>query len=317
MTSPLATPPILVTGSQRSGTTWTGRVLAFSPNVGYVHEPFNVQYWPNWLSVRLPHLFTYICEENGHLYERPIEETLHFRYPIQNVVSAPRLMHGAHMATQYRRSLWYRMRRKRPLLKDPVAIMSAEWLARRFDTQVVVMIRHPAAFVSSIKRLGWRFDFRNWRDQPLLLRDLIGPYEEPIRKFAEREHDTIDQAILSWNVFHHVIDGYRNRHPEWVFLRHEDLCEEPLMGFRDLFERLDLTWDRAVEDAIVRHSYDERREEVPRSLHWTVFRDSRAARWTWTRRLTQEERDRIREGTAEVARSFYSDEDWIPPDVML
>ena len=192
---PMDPSPILVTGSTRSGTTWAGRVLAFSPNVGYIYESLNARLWPDWMTVRLPHVFAYICEDNGHLYERSIKDVLRFRYPIQNVVHAPSLNHVAHMLDQYRLSLWYRLRRRRPLLKDPKAIMSSEWLAERFDTRVVVMIRHPAAFASSIKRLGWRFDFRNWGDQPLLLRDLIGPYEEPIRKFSEREPDIIDQAI--------------------------------------------------------------------------------------------------------------------------
>jgi hypothetical protein len=175
------------------------------------------------------------------------------------------------------------------------------------------MLRHPAAFASSIKRLSWRFDFENWRDQPLLQRDLIGAYEGEIREFAEHEHDLVDQAILMWNVLHHVIRGYQERHPEWVFLRHEDLSEEPLKGFRELFDRLDLTWDALAEDAIVRSSTDATRKEVPTYLHRTVRRDSRAARWTWLTRLTEEERERVRRGTLTVAGDFYDEEDWVPP----
>jgi Sulfotransferase family len=306
--------PILVTGSVRSGTTWTGRVLGFSSDAGYVYEAFNRRLWPDWLSVRLPHIYTYICVENAHLYERSIADVLRFQYPIQNVLAAPNLHHVAHMLDQFRLSLWYRLREKRPLLKDPKGVLLAEWFAKRFDANVVVMIRHPAAFVSSIKRLDWNFDFRNWRDQPLLLRDLAGAYERRIREFSERAPDIIEQGILIWNVIHHVVDGYRQRHPEWAFIRHEDLCEDPLEGFRDLYKRLDLTWDSVVEDAIIRHSTEESRKEVPTYLASTVLRDSRAARWTWIERLTEGERDRIREGTAEVAQSFYSDEDWEPPE---
>lgn len=290
-------------------------MLAASPNVGYVHEPFNVHRWPNWVPVRLPHVFMYVCPENEHLYERAIEDVLEFRYPIRNIGAAPDLRHVAQAAAEFPLSLYYRLRRMRPLLKDPIALMSSEWLADRFGTRVVVMIRHPAAFASSIKRLSWRFDFENWRDQPLLLRDLIGPYEGEIREFAEREHDIVDQAILMWNVTHHVIHGYRERHPEWVFVRHEDLSEEPLKGFRDLFDRLELAWDGFAEDAILRSSTDASRKEVPTYLHRTVRRDSRAARWTWVQRLTEEERERVREGTAGVAEGLYGEEDWAPPRV--
>jgi hypothetical protein len=33
--------PILVTGTPRSGTTWVGKIIATSPSVGYIKEPFN------------------------------------------------------------------------------------------------------------------------------------------------------------------------------------------------------------------------------------------------------------------------------------
>lgn len=288
-------------------------MLAASPNVGYVHEPFNVHRWPNWVPVRLPHVYMYVCGENEHLYERSIEDVLAFRYPVRNITAAPDLRHVAQSAVEFPLSLFYRLRRMRPLLKDPIALMSAEWLAERFGMQTVVMIRHPAAFASSLKRLSWRFDFQNWRDQPLLRRDLIGPFDGPIEEFAAREHDIVDQAILMWNVLHHVIAGYEERHPEWSFVRHEDLSEEPLKGFRELFDELDLAWDQFAEEAIVRSSTDVSRKEVPTYLHRTVRRDSRAARWTWLSRLTQEEQDRVREGTAEVAARWYGEGDWMPP----
>ena len=305
--------PILVTGSHRSGTTWVGRMLALSPNIGYVHEPFNVQRYPGWTRKRFPHWYLHITEENEGRFLRTIEDVLRFRYPIRNVVSARDLRHVGQMAAELPLSVLYRLRRMRPLLKDPIALMSAEWLADRFGAEAVVMIRHPAAFAGSLKRLDWGFEFANWRDQPLLIRDLLAPYEDDIRRYAERERDIIDQAILMWNVIHHVIRTYQERRPEWVFVRHEDLSEEPLKGFRELFDRLDLTWDGIVEDAVIRYSTDSSRKEVPTYLHRTVRRDSRAARWTWIRRLSEEERHRIREGTAEVAAAFYGPEDWVPP----
>lgn len=305
--------PILVTGSHRSGTTWVGRTLALSPNVGYVHEPFNVQRWPGWMREELPHWYLHVTEENEARYAGLVEDVLRFRYPIRNIVSAQDLRHVAQMAAEFPLSLFYRLRRMRPLLKDPIALMSSEWLADRFGAEVVVLIRHPAAFAGSLKRLDWRFEFENWRDQPTFLRDLAAPYEEDIRRFAEEERDVIDQAVLMWNVTHHVIRTYRSRRPEWTFLRHEDLSEDPLKGFRELYDRLDLSWDGIVEDAVIRSSTDQTRKEVPTYLHRTVRRDSRAARWTWATRLTPEEIDRVRRGTAEVAGAFYGPEDWTPP----
>jgi sulfotransferase family protein len=304
--------PILVTGSHRSGTTWTGRVLALSAGIGYMHEPFNVHRWPNWLRRPLPHAYMYICPENEAEYLPVVEEALAFRYPVLNVTAAQTRRQVLQVLAEWQWSLLARFQGARPLMKDPLALMSSEWLADRFAMDVVVMIRHPAAFAGSVKRLDWRFDFDNWRDQSLLIRDLIGPYEAEVADFAAREHDIIDQAILMWNVTHHVIRRFQERRPDWSFVRHEDLSEEPLKGFRDLYERLDLGWDQTVEGIILRNSTDERRREVPTYLHRTVRRDSRAARWTWRQRLTPEEQQRIREGTAEVGAAFYRDEDWRP-----
>jgi hypothetical protein len=304
--------PILVTGSHRSGTTWVGRMLTLAPGLAYVHEPFNVGRWPGWMRSRLPHWYLYVCEENEGAYAPLLQDVLRFRYPIRNIVGARHPRQVGRMLAEWPRSVWYRSRGMRPVLKDPIALLSAEWLARRFGAEVVVMIRHPAAFAGSLKRLGWGFDFKNWADQPLFLRDLAGPYERQIRDYASHERDLIDQSVLMWNVIHHVVRGYRERHPEWIFLRHEDLAEEPVAGFRRLYGRLGLPWDQGVEDAIARSSTGRWRGEVPRVLHRTVHRDSRSARWTWLRRLSREERERIRAGTADVAGDFYSDEDWVP-----
>jgi hypothetical protein len=307
--------PILVTGSHRSGTTWVGRMLGLAQGVGYLHEPLSPRRWPGLLRRRPPHWFLYVCGENEAAYAPLVKDVLAFRYPVENLLLVRSARAAFQAAEEVPFSLWYRLRGARPLLKDPMALMSSEWLAERFGARVVVMIRHPAAFAGSLKMLDWpRFDFRNWTEQPLFLRDLAGPYRDRIREFAGRERDLIDEAILLWNVIHHVIGGFRDRHPDWSFVRHEDLTEEPVKGFRELYDRLDLKTDRVAEAAIERSSTDRRRQDVPAHLHRTVRRDSRAARWTWARRLTEEERDRVGEGTAEVASAFYAGEDWVPPE---
>jgi hypothetical protein len=306
--------PILVTGSHRSGTTWVGRMLAVAPGVGYLHEPLSPRRWPGWLRSRPPHWFLYVTKENEAEYAPLVAAAVDFRYPLSSLLRVRDARQAYQVAEELPFALWYRLRRYRPLVKDPIAVMSAEWLSERFGMEVVVTIRHPAAFVGSLKHVSWpRFDFRNWIDQPLFLRDLVGPFEGQIRSFAARGGDRVDEGILLWNVIHHVIRGYRDRHPDWSFVRHEDLSEDPLKGFRQLYEELDLTWDPIAERIILRSSTDQARKEVPGYLHRTVRRDSRAARWTWARRLTPEEVDRVHSGTAEVASAFYGDHDWVAP----
>lgn len=287
-------------------------MLAVAPGVGYVHEPFSPRRWPGWSHRPIPHWYLHVSWENERDFVPLMEDVLAFRYPPESVLRVRTARQAFQLAEEAPSALWNRLRGARPLVKDPIALMSAEWLAERFGMEVVVMIRHPAAFAGSLLRLDWpRFDFRNWADQPTFLRDLAGPYEEAIRSFDPERQDLVDEAILLWNVIHHVIGGYRDRHPEWAFVRNEDLAEEPVKGFHDLYERLDLDWDSVAERIVLRSSVG--RTEVPTYLHRTVRRDSRAARWTWRDRLTPEDRERVRAGTAEVAPAFYGDADWTPP----
>ncbi len=48
----------------------------------------------------------------------------------------------------------YRMYNIRPLIKDPIGLFSYKWLVSKFDMDVLVLIKHPAAFVSSLKKNG-------------------------------------------------------------------------------------------------------------------------------------------------------------------
>src|SRR5882672_1880226 len=58
--------PILVTGAHRSGSTWVGRMIARSPTIRYIHEPFNPDaFKPGICAARFEREFTYVCAENA------------------------------------------------------------------------------------------------------------------------------------------------------------------------------------------------------------------------------------------------------------
>jgi hypothetical protein len=288
-------------------------MLSLSRSVAYIHEPFSPLRSPGWMGLRVPHWYLYVCAENEDRYLPALRRLLSLRYPLaRDLRLAPRPRVLGQMALEWPRSLGARARRARPLLKDPIALFSAEWLADRFEARPVVMIRHPAAFAGSLKRLNWRFDFMNWAGQPLLLRDHLGPYRERILDQASRPGDIIDQAILLWNGIHHVIERYRELHPVWEFVRFEDLAASPLEGFETLSRYLGTPWDERSRARVARFSSTRNVKEVPAWQHRRVKRDSRAARTSWVRRLTEEERDRVRAGTADVAGRFYDETDWVP-----
>ena len=149
--------PILVTGSHRSGTTWVGRMLAEAPSVFYIHEPFSVSDPPGRgiCNVRFKHWFTYINSENETDYYKAIRNTVNLKYDVWGALKDVGSRNDFRNAyKEYRQFSTYRDQGARALLKDPIAVFSSAWLAERFKARVVILIRHPAAFVSSIMKLN-------------------------------------------------------------------------------------------------------------------------------------------------------------------
>lgn len=306
--------PILVTGSMRAGTTWVGRMIGKSAAVGYIHEPFNpwhTKQRQGICHVEIPHWFVYITEENGPSYRDAIQDMLAFRYHLLGGLKGIRSWEDVkRVIWEYRSFRRYRKCSARALVKDPFALLSLEWLVDRFDFDVIVMIRHPAAIVSSIKRLGWGSPFRHLLRQPLLMRDYLSPFEGELKAYAEEKKDIIDQSILIWEILYTIVLEYRRKHPDWTFLRHEDIARAPLNGFQDLFAQLDLDFSPPVRTAIERHSASTNPVEMPVEKAYAMKRDSRSLVKAWKNRLTPEEIERVRKGTWDVATAFYSAEDW-------
>lgn len=305
------TRPILVTGSHRSGTGWVGRILAASsrPTVAYLWEPFSPLHRPGILATRFDLWFTYLCDENAAPYIEPIRKMLTLDYGTLAELGAIRRPRDlARMVRDWSRFAAFRRTDARPLLKDPIAVYSAEWLERTFDMDVIVMIRHPAAFAGSLKRLRWRHPFDHFLRQPLLMRDMLHSFDDEIGEFASWEHGFVEQAILLWKLIHYAISNFEERHPTWSFLRLEDLAADPFHGFQLLYDRLGLTFDASIERVIRAHS-DPSLPAVPDRPN-AVRRDSRASVQAWRHILNPNEIRKIREGVEPLSSRYYSDRDW-------
>jgi len=281
-------------------------MLCLSGEAGYIHEPLNPVRRPNWMGRPVPYWYVYITHENAHLYEADIERVMQFRYPwIRNAVRLRKPEHAGMLVSDLARGLRPRARRARPLLKDPFALFSAEWFARRYGAHIVVTIRDPVAFVGSIKRLNWQFKFKTLLSQGALLRDWLQPFEEDMRRCRDNDIDVVEQGIVLWNALHHAIARMRVEHPEWSFVRHEDLARDPLAGFHGLYRACGLRWDEDVANKVRAFSTADTGSELPMWRHGSVKRNSSGATETWKLRLTDEEVARVRAGTSEVAASFY------------
>jgi len=291
--------PIIVTGAHRSGTTWVGQMIALDKNVRYIHEPFNIdeprkhplKYWFEYVSQNDP------PERQVEIYNF-INEILDFN--MKGVYKDFSMIRGPRDIQRFLKDSFERIY-KRPLIKDPIAIMSTDWLATRFDADVVVLVRHPAAFVASLKVKKWDHAFDHYVEQEKLM-EVLAPFAEQIKLFANSEQDIIDQGILLWNIAYYRIHQFKQVFPNWIFVRHEDLSMDPVIEYKKIYERLGLNFTSMVEKNIVESS------TAKKAGHLT--RDSKENISTWKKRLTEDEINRIKNDTKDISDIFYSEEYW-------
>jgi len=299
---------ILVTGSHRSGSTWAGKMISSAQDVGYIHEPFNIKLGLNANPTTFPYNFMHICYQNESQYKEAINSILDFKYPFaSNLKHSQEIKDIARIARDKCIYTGYRNKNYRPLVKDPMAFFSAEWLHERYQMDVVIMIRHPAAFCSSLKLKNWHFNFKNLTKQPLLIEQYLHPYEDQIQQYAKKEYPLIQQAILAWNCFHHTINIYQKKHPSWTFIKHEDLSKDPLAQYATIYKKLNLKFTANAKRAIIESSNANNPSEQTQN---EFIRNSKENITNWNTRLTHKEIKLIKDKTGELSSLFYSKEDW-------
>lgn len=301
--------PILVTGMPRSGTTWVARMLLASGRLGLLNEPFNLAKDPGTVRVPVARWFEYVSGENEDEILPALSPLLAFRYPLARELWTCRdrthLHHTARSWWGYRRS-----GNRRPLVKEPHAVFSAEWFSRRLGSDVLVMVRHPAAVVSSWKRLGWTFDFANLLEQRPLLRDWLGPYASEMRAALEPSVGLVDRVSLLWDLVYRVVDALDERVPNLHVLRQEDLARSPVERFRAIYDAVGLEFTEDARQAVTASSRIGNPKELDLDTPHSTMLDSAASLENWRHRLTSDEVERIRSRTEETAARYYGDVAW-------
>jgi hypothetical protein len=296
--------PILVTGSHRSGSTWIGTIISHAPGVRYVHEPFNVGLKRHAHSP-LKYWFEYITDATPDEREHEVLEYLRsfYAFPSRYILNKALAIRSAKEAYLLLADLKGRYT-DRTLIKDPIAIMSAPWIQQQTHADVIVAIRHPAAFVASLMARNWHFDFNNLLQQPLLMEQRLQPFATQINPYAAEQPGIIEQGILLWNIIYSTVKDYRDIYGDrWQFIRHEDISNHPVEMFKDIFYKLDIEFNDFVQEKIIASTT---------ALEETAqMRNARKNTKTWKHRLTEGQIEQIRTGTAAISRHFYSDEDWI------
>ena len=301
--------PLLVTGIHRSGTTWIGKMLAAAGGLTYANEPLSVIHRQGVLGAEVGHWYPYVTEENEAQYLPAFQELLKLRYGLYREVGTLRSRKDAmRMGRDFFLFTSGRLRGDKVLLKDPFASFSTPWFAKRLNCQVVISIRHPGGFVSSLKRLNWPFQLEDLLAQPLLVRDFLEQDRADLESVSP--DDVIGRASLLWKVLYRTVHLTLQKHPSLISVRHEDLSRDPVQGFKELYQKLGYVFTREVEHVILNTSSSENPTTLAANKTHSVNLDSRANLNNWKKILTSKEIARIHKITDEVAQLFYADDEW-------
>lgn len=271
--------PIFVTGTHRSGTTWVAAMLAV-PGVWYVHEPFsatkglwneNFFYVGEKAESSEVDSIMYRILHGGHRDMLNLPWTEHALMPLRLFPHSPR----------------------RILLKDPLACLMSAYLARRFSLKTLVMFRHPAGFVSSIRNLRWPTaePIRRFLDNKDLMQDWLSPNRELMERNC-RQDDLMSAAVLC-GCLNRVLWGYVNNYQEMKPLYFEELCADPLSWFKQLFAELGLPYDQRTRSLHDRLCLAESAGRLDYRTH-EVKRNSAAMAEKWRRELDTAELGMLR-----------------------
>jgi len=286
--------PIFITGAHRSGTTWLANMLALSGELLIASEPFNLDSWAYKLGGLATHWFTYAPGLNQEKAREAFTKV---------VTKKTGRVYGRRLIQRYLPLT----RRGRVLIKDPIACFSSEWLYQNFSLDVLILVRHPAAFAASLQRMNWFFPFEDLLCQEYLMDDLLVLFREEIEA---KPVDIIDQAALLWKLIYAVLFKFAERNTDWIVVTHEELSSRPVAGIQMLYDRLGLTWNANVHREIESYTTSANPIDPRVGVAHQMRRDSEGNIKRWKKVLSSHQVKRIREITGPVAEAVYSNDAW-------
>lgn len=300
--------PVFVTGCPRSGTTWIGKMIALSKTIGYIHEPYNFLIKYNLPGDPNPYRF-FVADnvDTGSIHEK-YGDLLNFTYPFwENFLehkSISNLINTGYHHFKFKR---YRRKKLRPLIKDPFSIFSSEWLVNQFSVKPIILIRHPGPIFDSFKRLKWGVDLPNITNKSVTTDKSFEISTTDNNQ--ESNKDIAEQVGLMWSKIYDSVTELKEEHPNWLFIRYEDIFTNIERNFEKIFSYLGL----ALSDAILAKIY-----------HYTskgYFPDDKKSNTSeidrsdllngWKSRISDEEIDNLTTHLDQkVFNSYYKNSSW-------
>ena len=247
---------VLLIGVARSGTSWLGQALGRAQGVRFYYEPDNIDADPTGArragglgfgpypmispgETSTPFASVWDMAFAGRL--PPMERgplLLAGRLAMRVPRSARDPMVRAAVALAARLPT----RSEYTVVKSIYATFCLDWLLERYQPRVIALQRDPRNVVSS------------WRQLKIPLFDLttrpaiIERYLEPLGiEQLPPGASELTRIALTVGILTHALGEALDKHPDWRLVTHEDLCRDPVVEIRGVFDDLGLVWTDDVE----------------------------------------------------------------------
>jgi len=277
---PLAQPPVLVLSLPRSGSSWVGQGLGHAEEALYLREPLTQSHLARGGSLSV---FEVDPDAPPREYRRDADRAF---------CGCPAFRPGI----VRRRDDWSlaRRRRRRVIIKE-VNPLATDWLIRRYRPKVIFLVRHPGAVALSYWKLGWT-RLRTEERFAALARGRAARHGPKSAFWAQ--HGLFQALALERAL------AALAHHQDHEIVRYEDLCAEPIAGFRRLYAFAGLGWGAGVEDFVAGKTV--RDDSHP----YGTSRRSRAMIDAWKGEIAEPDRRALRDAYLERNPPLYTAPAW-------
>lgn len=305
---------ILVTGCHRSGSTFVGRMLGLSERTTYLQEPFNNESG----LVGIDEWFLYVSKAgmSDRRYGAVIRglfdgSALYKRKPLSRestfFMNVGKFLFRSRGQIDYLRIRLLGRVYRNLIIKDPIACLSSKYLKEMYNVKTLMLIRHPAAYCASAKRLGFDSPLKSLLAQPELVEDYLGEVVADLNVDALTE---IESHALTWKCLYAVMTSFVNDGVYDAVVRHEDLSLDPIVHFERLYAELGLNWTERVRAQVESYTGGQNPTDPSGNKAHVLKRNSRDNVKRWKQVLSISEIETIRNMTSDVSDQYYTDQDW-------
>jgi hypothetical protein len=140
------------------------------------------------------------------------------------------------------------------------------------------------------------------------MQDHLEPFRDEIEDFVKHKYEIVEQTALLWKLIHYMILKYQRNHPEWMYVRYEDIALRPVGSFGEIFENLKVPFHRRIRRVLEYQELGIVQSERAGGDNNSAGANTNVDKWNAF--LTADEVNKIRSRVEEVSSEFISDEEW-------